>query len=197
MCKYCINPDNTEDAGTQDNDDGRRDAFSDTSGCGDAAVHKAAECIAEPHDTDSLHTGINHCRFRSKQRKKLRAKYKEQSAQDCAGDESICKTDSIRFQHSFFILGTPVLTDKTCTCSIKSKHNVINQGISICSSCISGNHHCVKRVDASLHKQVCNGKDSVLKTGRDTKHENCFARLGVQADFSHESSELTHWIRLR
>lgn len=131
MGKYGIDPDDTEDAGTQDNDDGGRNTFSDATGCGDAAVHKAAECIAESHDTDSLHAGINNCRFRSEEGEELRAKYKEQSAQDRTGDEGIGKTDAIRFQHSLFISGAPVLADKACTCSIKSKHDVIDQGVSI------------------------------------------------------------------
>ena len=120
MCKYCINPDNTKYAGAQDNDNGRRNTFSDASGCGDTAVHKTAECIAECHDTNPLHTSINNCWFRSKQREKLWTKYKEQSTQDCTENEGICKAGSIRFQHSFFITGTPVLTDKACTCSIMS-----------------------------------------------------------------------------
>ena len=38
--KYGIDPDDTEDAGAQDNDDGGRNTFSDATGCGDAAVHK-------------------------------------------------------------------------------------------------------------------------------------------------------------
>ena len=65
MGKYGIDPDDTEDARAQDNDDGGRNAFSDASGGGDAAVHKAAEGIAESHDTDPLHASINDYRFRS------------------------------------------------------------------------------------------------------------------------------------
>ena len=74
MCKYCINPDNTKYAGAQDNDNGRRNTFSDASGCGDTAIHKTAKRIAECHNTNPLHTSINNCWFRSEQRKKLWAR---------------------------------------------------------------------------------------------------------------------------
>ena len=59
MCKYCVDPDNTEYTGTKDNNDGWRNTFSDTAGSCDAAIHKTAEGIAESHDVDSLHAGIN------------------------------------------------------------------------------------------------------------------------------------------
>ena len=56
--------------------------------------------------------------------------YKRQT-QDCTENEGICKADSIRFQHSFFITGTPVLTDKACTCSIKRKQDVYKRQVKI------------------------------------------------------------------
>ncbi len=63
MCEHRIDPDNTEYAGTQDNNDGRRNAFSNATGSRDTAIHKTAEGVTESHDPDPLHTGINNSRF--------------------------------------------------------------------------------------------------------------------------------------
>ena len=52
---------NTQDP--QNNDDGRWDTFSNATGSGDAAIHKTAEGIAEAHDPDPFHAGINDGRF--------------------------------------------------------------------------------------------------------------------------------------
>ena len=86
--------DDTEYTGSQNNDDGRWDTFSDATGSGDAAIHKTAEGIAEAHDPDPFHAGINDGRFCGKQWQKLRTENKKQSTKDRACDEGICKADS-------------------------------------------------------------------------------------------------------
>ena len=67
MCKHRIEPDDTEYTGSQNDDDGRWDTFSDATGSGDTAIHKTAEGIAEAHDPDPLHAGIDDCCVSGKQ----------------------------------------------------------------------------------------------------------------------------------
>ena len=184
MCEHRVDPDDTEYTGSQDDDNGGRDTFSDATGSCDTAIHKTAESITEAHDPDPLHTCIDNSRFCSKQRQELPAKDQKQPTQDRAGNKCICNTDAVGFQHSFFVSGTPVLTDEACTCSIESKHDVIDQGVCICSGGISGNHDCIKRVDTGLYEQISNGKDTVLESCRDTQEQYGFAGLGMKADLS-------------
>ena len=87
---------------------------------------------------------------------------KKQSTKDRTCDEGIGKADPISFQHTFFISGTPVLTDEACACSIESKHDVVDQRVCICGSGISGNRDCIEGVDTGLYEQICNGKNPVL-----------------------------------
>ena len=82
MSKPRIGPDDTEYTGSQNDDDGRWDTFSDATGSGDTAIHKTAEGIAEAHDPDPLHAGIDDCRFCGKQWQKLRTENKKQSTKD-------------------------------------------------------------------------------------------------------------------
>ncbi len=97
-------------------------------------------------------------------------------------DEGICKADPISLQHTFFISGTPVLTDEACACSIEGKHDVVDQGVCICSGSISGNCDCIEGVDAGLYEQICNGKNSVLQTCGNTKKQYRFTGLWVKTE---------------
>ena len=102
ICKNCINPDHTEYTGSQDDDNGGRDTFSDATGSSDAAIHKTAEGIAEAHDPDSLHTCIDNSRFCSKQRQELPAKDQKQPTQDRAGNKKrMLKTYGISLTYAF------------------------------------------------------------------------------------------------
>ena len=82
MCEHRVDPDDTEYTGSQDDDNGGRDTFSDATGSCDTAIHKTAESITEAHDPDPLHTCIDNSRFCSKQRQELPAKDQKQPTQD-------------------------------------------------------------------------------------------------------------------
>ena len=97
MCKHRIEPDDTEYTGSQNDDEGRWDTFSDATGSGDTAIHKTAEGIAEAHDPDPLHAGIDDCRVSGKQWKKLMTKNKQQHTQKDTGKERVKKADKIAF----------------------------------------------------------------------------------------------------
>ena len=62
MCEHRVDPDDTEYTGSQDDDNGGRDTFSDATGSSDAAIHKTAEGIAASITAGSVANSDRNCR---------------------------------------------------------------------------------------------------------------------------------------
>ena len=170
-CEDGVYPYDPKYAGTKDYDNSRYNSLTDSSGGCDSTVHKSTDSIGKPHNVNSLHTCINDSGISGKQGKKLTSEEQQQYTKDGTCRKSIKDTDHVTFFHSLFVSVAKITADKTGTCSVECKHNVKNKCICIDRCSVSGYHDCVKRIDSCLHKKVGNGKDGILDTGRDTKHQ--------------------------
>ena len=59
VCKYSVDPYNTEYTGTHDHDEHGNQTLSKGSGSGNGAVHKSRNTIGKAHDGKALKTGSN------------------------------------------------------------------------------------------------------------------------------------------
>ena len=86
-------------------------------------------------------------------------------------------------EDSFFISGAIILSHEAGTCNVKRIHDIVNDRVGIGGGGTAGNHVCIKRIDSTLYKQVCNREDCILNTGRDTDDQNVNTCFFVKTDF--------------
>ena len=79
-CEYCIDPYNTEDTGSHDDNDCRNDGLTESTGGCNRTVHKSRYTVGKGHDLDPLHAGIDYCCVCSEQRQKLMPENKEEQS---------------------------------------------------------------------------------------------------------------------
>lgn len=180
-CEDGVDPDHAEDAGAQDHDDHRDNAFSDSAGGRNGAVHKGCESIGKPHNMDPFHAGIDDGRLRSESRKKLTSKKHQEDAEDRCSAEGIQQGDKVSLNDTILLSGTPVLTHKGRAAGIIGRQHIEDQGICVGSSGISGDHDGAEGIDSGLHKQVCDGKNGILDPGRNAEEQDTFGGLFMKA----------------
>ena len=84
-----VHPDDAEDAGTQDDDDGGHDGLAQAAGGGDGAVHKGRDAVGQTHDAHTLHASVDDGRLGGEEGQELAAEHEQAAAQQQAHTKRI------------------------------------------------------------------------------------------------------------
>lgn len=169
-----VDPDDSENAGTENHDDCRHKGFSKSARSGDGIVHEGGNAIGKRHNGKPVCSGGNDICIARENGKEWRSEDVERDAEDKAGDEGIQKTDEEALSHSVFFLCTKVLRNEAGAGCVEGRHHVIDEVVRIGGSGVTFHHDMVEGVDAGLHEKVCNRKNRILKRGWNSKRQNAF-----------------------
>ncbi len=106
-------------------------------------------------------------------------------ADDQPDQKRIGQADKIAFQNPFSLPCAQVLCDKAGTGGIKSRHHIIHQRVGVGGCGIAFHNHVIKGIDAGLHKEVSDSKQSVLKSGGNADLQNPLHFVRIQFQTSH------------
>ena len=182
MRKYRVYPHNAENAGAENNDYSRHKALAETARGGNGAVHKRGNHVGKAHYHDTVHSRSGDLGVVGENGKKLIAEGKEKKSQHRAGNKRVAKTDKIAFEHAAALARTEVLPHKGRTGSVERRHDVVDYRVGVGGGGVALDHYMVKGVDGRLYEEVCDGKNSVLKSCGYAKHEHAFDLSGIETD---------------
>ena len=176
----CIHPDDTENAGAEDHEDGRHDGLTEAAAGGDGTVHEGGDAVREAHDTDPVHTGIDDRRFRREQCEKLASEQQQAATEQESDGEGIGHADEEALLHTIDLAGAVVLAHEACAGHIDGGHGIIDQVVCIGRGRVPLYHQRIEGVDTGLDKQVREGEHGILKACRHTEHQHALSDRPVE-----------------
>ena len=175
-----VHPDHPEHTGTKHHDDGGHHGLTQPAGGGNGAVHKGGDAVGKAHHAHTLHAGIDDGALGGEQCQEGAPKEEQASAQQQPHAKGIAQTDEVAFLHAVRLACAVVLAHEAGAGHIERGHAVVDHGVGVGGGAVALDHERVEGVDACLNEQICNGKNGVLKTGRNAQRKNAFGRDRVQ-----------------
>ena len=121
-----VNPDNTENAGAHDHNDGGNDGLAQASGGGNGAVHESGYAVGKRHHRQTLQPGVHYGRITGKEPQELIAEHIQSHTQHQSYQKRVGQGDKIAVQDPLFFLCTKILGHEAGTAGVEGGHHVID-----------------------------------------------------------------------
>ena len=178
-----VDPDDPEHAGAEDDDDGGDHRLAKAAGGGDGAVHKGRDAVGKAHDAHTLHTGVDDGALSGEEGKEFPPEEEEGTAQHEADAEGVDEADEVALLHPVGLARAVVLAHEAGTCHVEGGHGVVDQVVGIGGGRVALDHKGVEGVDTGLNEEVGDGKNGVLKPGRDAQRKDALGSGRVESSF--------------
>ena len=121
-----VNPDNTENAGAHDHNNGGNDGLAQASGGGNGAVHESRYAVGKRHHRQTLQPGVHYGRITGKEPQELIAEHIQPYAQHQPHEKGVGQGNKIAVQDPLFFLCTKILGHEAGTAGVEGGHHVID-----------------------------------------------------------------------
>ena len=178
-----VHPDDAEDAGAQDDDDGGHDGLAQAAGGGDGAIHKGRDAVGQTHDAHTLHAGVDDGRLGGEEGQELAAEHEQAAAQQQAHTKGIAQRDEVALLHAVGLACAVVLAHEAGTGHVEGGHAVVDEVVGVGGGGVALDHEGVEGVDACLDEEVGDGEDGVLEPGGQAQRQNAPGHGRVEPGF--------------